>query len=403
MSGKLKCEYLKKYRESIAEKYDIQGFKYEKCNNNGKCIGTCPKCEEEVKKLNEKLNEYCNIENKYKSINLPETIEQVNCHTPVNLSAYKKGLLEDGTSTASIFGIERLCINTDGPGITTLVGLYGCPLSCIFCINKQEGNSKIISVDELYDIVLQDDLYYNHSDGGICFGGNEPLEQKEFILSFIKKMRKENKNWKIGIETSLSVSMRNSIKELLSLIDYIIVDIKSMDKDIYKFYTNSSMNTKVYENLKYLVQNVSKDKLTIKVPKIPYFTSDEDVSNSVKDLLEMGFLYNNIKVIDYIIPKGCDINEERIGGDIDPASLNDIDGFSGVDKKLLENCRLEGDISIDVNNKENEEEDITDLDIDIKELQSDYEKNEKNKENYFNDYFKISEGAIKEIKYNKNQ
>ena len=69
-------------------------------------------------------------------------------------------------------------------------------------------------------------------------------------------MRKENKNWKIGIETSLSVSMKDSIKELFNLIDYIIVDIKSMDKDIYKFYTNSSMNTKVYENLKYLVNLV---------------------------------------------------------------------------------------------------------------------------------------------------
>ena len=380
MSGKSKCDYLKKYRESIAEKYDIQGFKYEKCNNNGKCIGTCPKCEEEVKKLNEKVNEYCNIENKYKSINLPKTIEEVNCHTPVNLSAYKKGLLEDDISTALIFGIERLCINTDGPGITTLVGLYGCPLSCVYCINKQEGNAKIISVDELYDIILQDELYYNHSEGGICFGGNEPLEQAKFILSFIRKMHKENKNWKIGIETSLAVSMNDSIKELLSLIDYIIVDIKSMDKDIYKFYTYSYMNTvvKVHENLKYLVQNVSKDKLTIKVPKIPYFTYDEDVSNSVKDLLEMGFLYNNIKVIDYIIPNGSKINDLHMEGDIDPASLNDIDGFIGVDKKLLENCRLDGDISIDAKNKENDEEDITDLDIDIKELQSDYEKNNYN-------------------------
>ena len=82
--------------------------------------------------------------------------------------------------------------------------------------------------------------------------------------------------------------------------------------------------------------------------------------------------------IDYIIPNGSKINDLHMEGDIDPASLNDIDGFIGVDKKLLENCRLEGDISIDAKNKENEEEDITDLDIDIKELQSDYEKNNSN-------------------------
>lgn len=451
MLGKLKCKYLKKYRELIAKEYDIKGFKYKECKSKGECIGTCPKCEEELKELNVKVNEKIEkmsttfgglnlgyndkfiksvnsklilndeddgwnfIENKYRFIELSKTLDNVDCHTPIKLYNYRinksKDILSElicnpSKTVGKIFGIERLCINTDGEGITTLVGMAGCPLNCKYCINKDIGIIHNITVDELYDLVLVDDLYYNSSNGGICFGGNEPLLQADFILSFIEKVRKEKKTWKIGIETSLTVydySNDNSVEKLLKNVDYIIADIKSMDKLKYQNYTNcNNMSiTSLYKNLEYLVQNVPKNKITIKVPTIPYFTEDEDVSNSIKDLLEIGFLYKNIKVIDYIVPKDSkiDFNDEHLEGEIDSESLNDIDGFIEIDEDILENCRLEGELSLDAYNEDNSEDDIPDLDINISESQSEY----KNKGNYFNDYFKISEGAIKEIKYNKNQ
>lgn len=36
-----------------------------------------------------------------------------------------------------IMGVERLRINSDGDGVTTLVGFYGCPLRCRYCLNPQ--------------------------------------------------------------------------------------------------------------------------------------------------------------------------------------------------------------------------------------------------------------------------
>ena len=36
-----------------------------------------------------------------------------------------------------IMGVERLRINSDGDGVTTLVGFYGCPLKCRYCLNPQ--------------------------------------------------------------------------------------------------------------------------------------------------------------------------------------------------------------------------------------------------------------------------
>ena len=34
-----------------------------------------------------------------------------------------------------IFAISRHRIATDGKGVTTLVAMHGCPLSCRYCIN----------------------------------------------------------------------------------------------------------------------------------------------------------------------------------------------------------------------------------------------------------------------------
>ena len=42
--------------------------------------------------------------------------------------------------SAIITGINRIRINTDGDGVTTLVCFYGCPLNCKYCINPHTKN-----------------------------------------------------------------------------------------------------------------------------------------------------------------------------------------------------------------------------------------------------------------------
>ncbi len=55
MTGKEKCDYLKKLRASISEAYKIDGFEYKKCEFSDNCIGTCPACDKEAQLLYEKL------------------------------------------------------------------------------------------------------------------------------------------------------------------------------------------------------------------------------------------------------------------------------------------------------------------------------------------------------------
>lgn len=196
-----------------------------------------------------------------------------------------------------IIGISRHRISIDGPGITTLVCLHGCNLACKYCINPEsKKNDKVkqyITSEELINVVKRDHLYYLATGGGICFGGGEPALHSSFIQSF---KRKCDERWKISIETSLNVCLDN-IKCLLPLIDHWIVDIKDMNPKIYNSYCQSS-NNNVINNLHFLSQHVS-EKVTIKVPLIPFYNNKVDQIKSREQLLAMGF--KNIIQTEYLL------------------------------------------------------------------------------------------------------
>ena len=54
MKGKSKCKILKDLRKQIAKENDIE-FITSECNYKGDCLGTCPKCEAEVRYLESEL------------------------------------------------------------------------------------------------------------------------------------------------------------------------------------------------------------------------------------------------------------------------------------------------------------------------------------------------------------
>ncbi len=54
MTGKSKCKVLKQIRAEIAKNNDIE-YIISECTFQGNCKGTCPKCEAEVKYLEEQL------------------------------------------------------------------------------------------------------------------------------------------------------------------------------------------------------------------------------------------------------------------------------------------------------------------------------------------------------------
>ncbi len=191
-------------------------------------------------------------------------------------------------NSAPFIAISRHRIQTDGAGVTTLCAFYGCPLRCKYCINPQsfsENQNKIfLTPAELYEKVKIDNLYFLATGGGITFGGGEPLLYADFIAEFRKLC---GNSWKINIETSLNVP-GESVLIGAEVADDFFVDIKDMEKEIYKSYTGKSNKT-VLENLKLLLTEVSPERITLRIPLIKDYNTVKNQENSVSILKEMGF------------------------------------------------------------------------------------------------------------------
>ena len=200
-------------------------------------------------------------------------------------------------AAAKIFGISRHRLTTDGEGVTTLVAFTSCPLRCKYCLNKaswevEKGRS--YTPEMLFEEVKIDQLYFLATHGGITFGGGEPLLQVDFIKAFRALCGSQ---WQLLAEMSLNVPFRN-VQDLDPILDGYIVDIKDMNPEIYKAYTGKG-NALVLSNLQWLLQRRDPKCITVRVPHIPDFNTDEDVSQSMKQLKTLGVV--NLDEFHYII------------------------------------------------------------------------------------------------------
>lgn len=199
----------------------------------------------------------------------------------------------------AVLAINRHRMQTDGRGITSLVALAGCPLSCPYCINQDLlKNTKLleyISPTDLAERLAIDHCYFLYTGGGVTFGGGEPLLQAESILEFANVCPKE---WSINVETSLNVPFKQ-LEPLLNGRFSFIIDIKATQPDIYKNYTGQD-NTQVIDNLRKLCNRLSKDKYVVKVPLIPEYSDEECVRNSLEILKKIGVREESIISFSYV-------------------------------------------------------------------------------------------------------
>lgn len=194
---------------------------------------------------------------------------------------------------ATIFDIERNSF-VDGPGIRTTVFLKGCNLKCAWCHNPESqsmkpqmmfyknlcagcGKCKAIcptpdnctlcgkctfycpvkarkicgkqyTVDEVFDEIIQDKAYYEHSGGGVTFSGGECMLQVDFLMEILKKCKE------YGIQTAVDTAGHiafEHFEKILPYTDLFLYDIKILDSEKHKYYIGVG-NALIMENLKKL-------------------------------------------------------------------------------------------------------------------------------------------------------
>ena len=190
-------------------------------------------------------------------------------------------------NTAPIITHSRLRMATDGEGVTTLVCFHGCPLRCKYCLNPfsfaEDTKRETLTPRELYDRVKLDALYFLATGGGVTFGGGEPLLYPAFLREFREICGGE---WHLCAETSLNVP-KEHVETAASCIDHFYVDCKDTNPAIYRSYTGKD-NGGMLQNLALLLSLVGKDRVTVRVPLIPEFNTEEDREATRKLLTDMG-------------------------------------------------------------------------------------------------------------------
>lgn len=219
-----------------------------------------------------------------------------------------------------VFGIQHFSVH-DGSGIRSNVFLKGCPLRCRWCHNpeglamevqmqyyenkcmkcgkcggvyrnpekinletdekKKEYADQCIyhalevvgtymTSEEIIKEVLEDQKFFQSSEGGMTVSGGEPMLQPEFVADLLKLAKKH------GLSTAMETSgyaLWKHYENMLPYVDEFLWDYKVTDNEEHKKFTGVG-NKQILENLKLLHEKGAN--ITLRCPVIPGINDTEE-------------------------------------------------------------------------------------------------------------------------------
>lgn len=249
-----------------------------------------------------------------------------------------------------ITNIQKFSIH-DGPGIRTNVFFKGCRLKCKWCANpegivacrelmyyKQKCNNcgncisvcphqalrkttegiqicktrckkcnacitvcsqkalkisgTIMSIDEVFQQIQKDEVFYEMSGGGVTFSGGEPFLHPQMIGEIAAKCRE--KGYNIAAETCGLFEILD-VLPIIHLFDLLLFDLKIMDDKKHQYYCGES-NQVIHQNFKTLVTKVPI------IPRIPIIPTINDSPEDIQQLCTFLALFKEHLKTVHILP-----------------------------------------------------------------------------------------------------
>lgn len=166
-------------------------------------------------------------------------------------------------------------------------------LVCGACVEACPVNGRTMvgrawSAAALVDVLQQDRLFFDESQGGVTFSGGEPLRQGTFLFAALALCRRA------GIHTAVDTCGHASsdlVERLAEATDLILYDLKLLDEDQHVRYCGVSNRT-ILQNLDWLAHHHAR--LWLRIPLIP------GVNNTPEQLAGMARLAASLPGIEQV-------------------------------------------------------------------------------------------------------
>jgi pyruvate formate lyase activating enzyme len=122
-----------------------------------------------------------------------------------------------------------------------------------------------MSVDEVVEEVLKDEIFYINSGGGVTLSGGEPLAQADFSAAILSRCKE--KGLHTAIETAGHIGW-SQVEKIIPYTDLFLYDLKHMDPRMHKAHVGAD-NSLILTNL----ERLSKESVgvIVRTPVIPGF------------------------------------------------------------------------------------------------------------------------------------
>jgi pyruvate formate lyase activating enzyme len=142
-----------------------------------------------------------------------------------------------------------------------------------------------MSVTQVVAEVERDVPFFDESGGGVTISGGEPLQQRKFLISLLRKLKQ--KELHTALDTCGYTSWK-SLQEAQPFVDLFLYDLKLIDNARHRQFTGVS-NRLILQNLQRLV--LAGSAVIVRVPIIPGVTDGED------DLHQLGAFIDGLPTL----------------------------------------------------------------------------------------------------------
>jgi pyruvate formate lyase activating enzyme len=254
-----------------------------------------------------------------------------------------------GSTKGLIFNIQRFSTE-DGPGIRTTVFMKGCPLRCLWCHNVEGINTdpeivwhdtkcigclscieacpnhaiiqtpaglvtdrkkchacgkcaevctskareligKRVTVEEVFNEVSKDKVFYETSNGGVTASGGEPTMQPDFVRSLFLKCKSS------GMHTALDTcgyASWKTLENILGWTDLVLYDLKLMNSERHRSCTSVTPQL-IWDNARRIAK-LGKP-MWVRTPIVPGYT---DSPENIKGIAELCLKLGNVERLDLL-------------------------------------------------------------------------------------------------------